>query len=40
MLARMEDGVIFMWCKNCKKEIAYELIPTGKGVFTLRPKTK
>lgn len=40
MLARMEDGVLFMWCKSCRKEVAYVLIPTGNGIFTLKPKTK
>lgn len=40
MLARMDGGVLYMWCKHCKKEVAYELIPTGNGICTLRPKTK
>jgi hypothetical protein len=40
MLARMEDGVLYLWCKNCRKEVAYELVPTGNGIFTLRAKTK
>ncbi len=40
MLARMDGGVLYMWCKHCKKEVAYELIPTGNGTFTLKPKSK
>lgn len=40
MLARMEDGVLYLWCKSCRKEVAYELVPTGNGIYTLRAKTK
>lgn len=26
MLARYENGVLYLWCKNCKREIPVELI--------------
>ena len=38
MLARMENGVLFLWCKECRKEIPYVLIPAGNGTFTLKRK--
>ena len=40
MLARYENGVLFLWCKSCKKEVPYVLIPSGNGILTLEPKTK
>lgn len=41
MLARCdENGVLWLWCKQCRKEVPYILIPTGNGIFTLQPKTK
>ena len=24
-VARYEDGVIYLWCKSCKKEVAYPI---------------
>lgn len=36
MLARMENGMIYLWCKNCRKEIPFVLVPTGSGTFTLK----
>lgn len=40
MLARIENGVLLLWCKSCRKEVPYVLVPTGNGAFALRPKTK
>lgn len=40
MLARCENGVLWLWCKQCKKEVPYVLVPAGGGMFTLKPKTK
>lgn len=38
MLARMENGTIFLWCKECRKEIPFVLVQTGPDTFTLKRK--